>query len=388
MARRFLTIILLMLVCITGGFSGGSKETPLPAPKPAVSSEEDWNAIYEAAKKEGIVRIYSLSSRIFDALKDFNTLYPAIKVEASDIPTDLQIERLKREQAAGVYNADVLMLADETTIKYEILKKGLAINYVPSTLIDGRKTEEVIPDQFQNPALLHSIEAKVIFYNSENFSKPPIDNLWDFTRPEWKGRFQMKDPIQAAENMNFLQMVVKYSSEMEKAYEEEFGSKLILSKGIENAGYEWIDRIIKNKIVLASSDGTVSDAVGAPGQTSAPIGLCVASSKIRDNAKGKKLAIAWDVKPKFGIHKGNYLLIANNAPHPNAAILLIRYLLGDAEGGKGMLPFYVPGQWPSRSDIKSLADRPLSEVVNLSWPIDTDFVYQDGLKVRDFWISR
>jgi iron(III) transport system substrate-binding protein len=110
----------------------------------------------------------------------------------------------------------------------------------------------------------------------------------------------------------------------------------------------------KQDIVLTSSDGNVSDAVGAPGQTFAPIGLCVASSKIRDNAKGKKLAIAWDVEPKFGIHKGNYLLIANNAPHPNAAKLLIRYLLGDAEGGKGMQPFYVPGQWPSRSDVKPL----------------------------------
>jgi hypothetical protein len=37
-------------------------------------------------------------------------------------------------------------------------------------------------------------------------------------------------------------------TEMENAYEKEFGSKLVLSKGIENAGYEWIDRIIKNKI--------------------------------------------------------------------------------------------------------------------------------------------
>jgi hypothetical protein len=58
MIRKFLTLI-LMVVCVTGAFSGGSKETPAPASKPTIAVEEDWNAIYEAAKKEGIVRIYS-----------------------------------------------------------------------------------------------------------------------------------------------------------------------------------------------------------------------------------------------------------------------------------------------------------------------------------------
>ncbi len=387
MLRRILVLIILLALPFAV-FAGGAQEAAAPAQKAAPAAEEDWNAIYEAAKKEGKVVIYSLSSRIFDAVKEFNTLYPGVVVEATDIPTDQQVEKLKREQAAGLYNADVIMLADETSIMYDILKKGLAVNYVPSTLIDGKKTADVIPEEYRSPALLHSVEAKVVFYNTDSYTAPPVDNLWDFTKPEWKGRFQMKDPMQAAENMNFLQMTVKYSDEMAKAYEKEFGTKLVLSKGNENAGYEWIDRIVKNQIVLTSSDGNTSDAAGAPGQKNAPLGLCVASSKIRDNAKGKKLAIAWDVAPKFGIYKGNYLLMANKAPHQNAAKLLIRYMLGDAEGGKGMKPFYVPGQWAARSDVKSLADKPLSEVAKLSWGIDTDYVYYEGLKVRDFWLSR
>ena len=388
MLRKALAFALLLIVPFVV-FAGGSKEAAAPAAAQQVSSsEEDWNAIYEAAKKEGKVVIYSLSSRIFDAVKEFNVLYPGIEVEASDLPTVQQVEKLKREQAAGLFNADVLMLADETTIFYEILKKGLAVNYVPSTLIDGKKTADVIPEAYRSPALLHSVEAKVIFYNTDSYASSPVDNLWDFTRPEWKGRFQMKDPMQAAENMNFLQMAVKYSDDMAKAYEKEFGQKLVLSPGIENAGYEWIDRIIKNQIVLTNSDGNASDAAGAPGQKNAPLGLCVASSKIRDNAKGNKLAIAWDVEPKFGIYKGNYLLMANKAPHPNAAKLLIRYMLGDAEGSKGMKPFYVPGQWAARSDVKPLADRSFEEMTKLSWGIDMDFVYYEGLKVRDFWLAR
>lgn len=383
--------VLAMCLLSFSLFSKGSNERAAAERQKAVTvipSEENWDAVYDAAKKEGKVVIYSLSSRIFDAVKEFASLYPEVTVEAIDIPTNQQIEKLTKEQGAGLYNADVLLLADETTILYELIHKGLANTYVPSVLIDGVKTVDVIPEQYRTPLLLHSIEAKVIFYNSDSYKKAPIDNLWDFTRPEWKGKFQMKDPMQANENMNFLQMVVKNSDAMAAAYEKEFGKKLTLSRGIENAGYEWIEQILKNNVVLTSSDGSVSAAVGAAGQTNAPLGLCIASSKIRDNKKGQKLAIAWDVEPKFGVYKGNYLLLANKAPHPNAAKLLIRYMLGDSRGGKGLKSFYVPGQWVARSDIKSLSDLSLEEVAKRGWGLDTEYIYYQGLEVRDFWLAR
>jgi iron(III) transport system substrate-binding protein len=381
MFKKNQVLFMLLIVSLTLSVAIGSNSQARAA------GGENWSQIYKAAKKEGKVAIYSLSSRIVDAVKEFKTMYPGIQVDATDIGTNEQIEKLQREQAAGLYNADVLMLADETTIKYKILKKGLAKNYVPSTLIDGKSTAAVIPAAYRSPALLHSIEAKVVFYNTGSYAKPPVDNLWDFTRPEWKGKFQMKDPMLASENMNFLQMVVQHAPEMAAAYQKEFGKKLVLSKGNKNAGYEWIDRIVKNGVVLVKSDGEASKAVGEANQKNAPLALCTASSKIRDNSKGLKLGIAWDIAPKFGIYKGNYLLMANRAPHPNAAKLLIRYMLGDASGGKGMAPYHVEGQWPSRRDIKSKTNKSLTEVEKLGWGIDTNYVYKQGLQIRDFWLS-
>jgi len=380
-------LILLILTVPFILFAGGKKEAPAEE-KTAAAVEEDWDAIYAAAKEEGKVVIYALSSRIFDAVEEFKTMYPGIEVEAIDIPTVQQIEKLKRENEAGVYNADVLLLADRTSIEMDILKKGYAKNYVPSTLIDGVKTEDVIPAKYRDEILLHSIEAKVIFYNTDSYSEPPIKNLWDLTEPEWKGRFQMKDPMQSPENMNFLQMAVMHADEMAAAYEKKYGKKIVLSEGIENAGYEWLDRLVKNDIVLTTSDGKTAKAAGTAGAKNAPVGICVASSKIRYNEKGTKLGIAFNVEPKFGIVKGNFLLMTADAPHPNAAKLLIRYMLGDASGSKGMAPFYVPGQWASRSDIVPLLDKSLEDVSSLAWSIDPDFVYYDGLKVRDFWLSR
>lgn len=386
MKKKVFVLSVLIFISYALFASGSQEETAQIVSKVAVT--EDWDEIYEAAKLEGKVVIYSLSSRIFKAVEEFKTMYPGVEVEATDIPTIQQIEKIKREQSAKVYNADVLFLANETVIQYDLLKKNYVVNYVPETLIDGVKTTDVIPAKYLEPMLMHSIEAKVIFYNTEANSASPIDNLWDFTRPEYKGRFQMKDPMAAAENMNLFVMAVKYADDMEKAYEKEFGTKLVLSEGIQNAGYEWMDRIIKNEIVLTTSDGKVSDAVGHDNQTNPPFGLSVASSKIRNNAKGLKLGIAWDVEPKFGTNKGNYLLMANNAPHPNAAKLLIRYMLGNADGGKGMAPFYVPAQWPSRSDVPALVDIDLTELANLSWSPDPEFTYLEGLKVRDFWLAR
>ena len=356
MKRTVLILLILVLPCMI--FAGGSKEEPVKKEAAAAVVEEDWDAIYEAAKGEGKVVIYALSSRIFDAVEEFKTMYPGIEVEAVDIPTVQQIEKLKREQAAGVYNADVLLLADRTSIEKDILKKGLAKNYVPETLVDGVKTADVIPEKYRKDILQHSVEAKVIFYNTECNAQPPVTNLWDFTEPEWKGRFQMKDPMQSPENMNFFQMVVKYSDEMAAAYEKKYGKKIVLSEGIENAGYEWLDRIVKNDIVLTSSDGKVSGAVGQAGQTNAPLGICVASSKIRSNAKGTKLGIAFDVEPKFGIVKSNFLLMTADAPHPNAAKLLIRYMLGDSEGRKrnGLNLSMFPDSGHPEADIKPLTD--------------------------------
>ncbi len=360
----------------------------LPFMYVAEGTAEDWNAIYEAAKGEGEVVIYSLSSRIFDAVESFKEKYPGIEVEASDMLTVDQIEKLTREQAAGVYNVDVLFLADVTTLMKEVLPQGLIENYVPETLLGGQKAEDVIPEHLREPLLAQSLEAKVIFYNFETYAEPPVDTLWDLTRPEWKGRVQMKDPMQSAENMNFLQMVVKHADDMAKVYEQEFGEPIKLSSGIENAGYEWIQRLVNNDLVLTTSDGTASKAVGTPGQKEPPLTLSVASSKLRNNKKkGLKLAVAWDVKPVMGITKRNFLVMANKAPHPNAAKLLIQWMLGDEKGNSGMKPWYVPGGWASRSDVKPAVDTTLEDLKKYTWFLDPEYIYDHGLEVRDFWLG-
>lgn len=352
---------------------------------------EDWVAIYEAAKAEGKVVILSISSRIFHpAIDRFMEVYPGITIEAYDMWDVAQVEKLTREQAAGLYTIDVMFTAGTTTLVKELLPQRLIWNYVPRTLVDGVPAVDVIPEEFREPLLLHSLESKVLFYNSETYpAGPPVKNLWDLTRPEWRGRVQMKDPLTTEENMNLLQMVVKNADIMAEAYEVAFGEPIKLSPGVPNAGYEWIKRLVENGLVITKSDGDVTKAVGTPGQARPPVGFA-SSSKIRDVAKGLKLAIAWDLVPTAGLTKFNYIFIANMAPHPNAAKLLIRWMLGDANGGAGYEPWYVAGQWSPRSDMSlpspELVDLALSDLGALTWFVDPDWVYEHGLEVQDFWL--
>jgi len=351
---------------------------------------EDWDAIYQAALGEGKVVIYSLSSRIFDVVEAFQAAYPGIEVEAYDMTDVEQVEKLTREQGAGIYNVDILFTAGITTLTKELLPQHLIWDYVPTTTYDGVPTADVIPPEFREPLLVHSLEAKVVFYNYESYPDGcPVDTLWDLVRPEWRGRVQMKDPMLTEENMNFLQTVVQHADEMAFAYELEFGEPIQLSPGCSNAGYEFIKRLIENGIVLTSSDGDASKAVGVPGQTNPPVTLSVASSKIRDNArKGYVLAIGWDIQPRVGITKTNFLVVANLAPHPNAAKLLIRFMLGDREGGAGFSPFYVPGQWSPRTDVApALEGVTLDTLAERTWFLDPDWIYENGIEVQDFWLS-
>lgn len=179
--------------------------------------------------------------------------------------------------------------------------------------------------------------------------------------------------------MNFLQMVVKYAKDMAAAYEQEFGEPIQLSPGVQNAGYEWIVRLVNNDLVLTTSHGDAAKAVGKAGQTNPPLALS-ASSKLRYNeTKDTKLAIGLNIQPMTGLTKRNFLAIANQSPHPNAAKLLIRWLLGDSQGGAGMTQWKIQGQWPSRSDVPPLTSPKLEEILEATWFLDPDWIYEYGL---------
>ncbi len=227
----------------------------------------------------------------------------------------------------------------------------------------------------------------MVMYNTEKYKTPPIDSWWDLTRPEWKGKLVTVDPLKSATEFDLFALFVKNSDVMAKLYKEEFGHDIVLH-GTQNAGYEFLKRLIENGIVLFSGGNDVAKAIGARGQANPPIGIN-SFSKLRKAAENNlALGVITNLKPTAGISTKAVIAIAKFAPHPNAAKLMIRWMMGgiNEKNLAGYAPYHVMGDWSPRTDIKQPKGQPPLDKMNL-WPEDIPWLYKNQFKVRDFWIQ-
>ena len=312
---------------------------------PYESAIYDEKQLYEKAKAEKEVSVYSYSSRVHKFGKTFEKQFPGIKVNGFDMDSTEIVTKVLAEQKAGNFAADIIFLKDPSTVHHELLQKGLAFTYVPPDL------KSVLPERFRKPFLVHHVSLDVLIYNTEANKAVPVQSLWDLTKPEWKSRISFPDPVKMPEFIEFLATIVQHGDDMAREYQRVFGKPIELSKGVKNAGYEWILRILKNDAIIAGSTNDVSNAVGQPGQQKPPAGI-TAFSRLRDKEKNPKLVfdVAYDAKPVLGIATEVVIAIVNQAKHPNAAKLMTRWMMGDAQGGQGYKPYFVLGDVPVRTD--------------------------------------
>lgn len=347
-----------------------------------LNKTETVDELYSKAKQEGKVVVYSQSSRIKDVKATFEAKYPGIKVEAFNMSTNDIVEKVIREQTAGIYNADVIFVKDASgAVTTELTTKKLVHKYIPKDLSE----KMVEPYKSNSSGLVPYFSLRAIFYNTDVYKTSPITNWWDLTMPEWKGKVLMNDPIDSADMMDLFLAMIQHSDEMKQAYKEKFGKDIVLD-GTENASYEFIKRFLKNDPVLMKSSDEVVEAVGVSTQGKPPIGIG-ASSKLRDVIE-KKLSIAatYDVLPKISVVGPSYLYVADKAPNVNAAKLMIRYMAGEADGkSDGFKPFNVMGSWSTRTD-NGRTDQPSIDKLKV-WNYDSDYFYKNFVKFREFWLK-
>ena len=90
-------------------------------------------AIEAAAREEGTVTIYSVSSRIAKLVDSFQERY-GIEIVGYDIASDLQLEKLRREHNAGVHTVDVLFNSESSILLNEALPAKLVWNFIPESV--------------------------------------------------------------------------------------------------------------------------------------------------------------------------------------------------------------------------------------------------------------
>jgi iron(III) transport system substrate-binding protein len=374
--------------------SAAPADSPSAAPTEAAAAEaaatgeellsgEDLDALIAAAEAEGQVVVYSFTSRITRIEEAFEAAYPGIDLVGLDISSTEQIARIKAELAAGTAGADVAYLSDAPVVFGELLQTGALEPFVPPQFA------ERVPAEYQQPLLANRLSTKVLMYNeAAHPDSPPIGNLWELTEPEWAGKVVMVDPQVRGDYLDLMTEFVLQGEAFAAAYEELYGRPIELSDGAENAGEQFIRQLFANDLVLVDDTDAVNAAVGPADQSDPPVGFTTYSDRRDNEDEGWALQVANDVVPAPGIIFPAVLGVVQGAQHPAAARLLIHFMMGDdsPEGGPGFAPFYVPGDYATRTDIAPHPDAiPLEEF--RAWRIDPARTLEIRQEVADLILT-
>lgn len=360
--------------------------------------QENWDDIVAAATKEGAVSVYTASGRIAKLVDQFQELYPGITLTVYDLGSVKTIEKTVREQDAGIFTADVITTGNSGQVIHELLANHRIFNYVPAQFKDS------IPEEYREPLLVRVNEAMVFFYNAEaNPDGSPVSNVWELTQDKYRGRVGIKDPMGSGSSLMGLATLVQNPDEMAAAYKRLTGEDIVLGDGVPDAGYEFVRRLLANDVVIFKSGSKLADAAGAPGQDDPMIAMTSMTYISRNDDKGNVNAIMADLDPAARMVYPNYIGIGANAPHPNAAKVLIAYLMGGTELSldtklekpylegesfallQGLAPYHDAGSVSPRNDV------PLPEGGEIwdemvGWDVSADFMWQQGPRLRDFWL--
>ncbi len=289
-------------------------------------AEDDWNKLVEAAKKEGRVVLYSAFVGLAahkDLKKDFETTY-GITVEILEARASEVRERIRIEQAAGRFAADVSENG-RTTTTLQMEQDHVFEPYGP------------LPSQSHLKAAFHADDIRLpvfaiiygILANTRLVKPEEEPKSWlDLADPKWKGKI-LSDDFRALGGGGVLFFVLQ-----------------------DHFGREFQDRLARQELKF-SREIPANERRVARGEF--PLYLPVSATSVPE-LKGLPVKF---LTPKEGLpYVGYDLALLRNAPHPNAARLLMEYYLGR----KMQQGFANLGLLPVTSDTLSEIDQAMAEL--------------------------
>jgi len=333
----------------------------------ALAQDFDLDALVAAAKQEAPINIYDSTGKIVEMADAFSTKY-GVKATGIKVSANSQLEMIIREAQANNVQGDVLMLTDAPASVAQLLPQQFVYSWLPPDMADK------VPERFHDPLAI-TTNASVWAYNTEVYDKCPVTNMWELTKPEWKGHVAFYDPLLKGTYPDwFNQMATHFDSEMRDAYKAAFGNDLETDEASATAA--WVKAFAANGPLISDGDDPIAEAIGAPGQKQPFFGL-LSSAKFRDNAdKGYKLGLCTDMQPWIGSTYVKAELIATGTKSPNAARLFVYYSLTD----EGMKALVADSNIPTNKDIALPKDNPSG----LFEHVDQLLAYDLSTSVDDF----
>jgi iron(III) transport system substrate-binding protein len=283
-------------------------------------AEDDWSKVVEAAKKEGHVVLYSAFVGLAthqQLKKEFEATY-GITVDILEARASEVRERIRIEQTAGRFSADVSENG-RTTTTLQIAQDHVFDPYGPLPS-RGHLRPEFHGGEIRLPifAIVYGILVNTRLVKPEDEPKSWLD----LADPRWKGKI-LSDDFRALGGGGVLFYVL----------EEHFGR-------------DFMEKLAKQDIKF-SREIPANERRIARGEL--PIYIPDSLTSIPE-LKGLPVKL---VAPKEGLpYIGYDLALLKNAPHPNAARLLMEYYLGQ----KMQQSFANLGLLPATTDQLSEVD--------------------------------
>jgi iron(III) transport system substrate-binding protein len=338
---------------------------------------QDWAAIEAAAKEEGELLVYANSSKVEKAAEAFMALYPEITVQAFDLGGDDVLLKTVEEQKAEAFTGDVWFSSGGANLVGEVMPNEYVWRFLPDNMVD------LIPEEYTYPLVMSRLGTSIFAYNSELNDTCPISNIWELTEPEWQGKFFIEDPLNDASTLSKLLTIVAHVDEMNAAYVSYYGSEPVLDADTPTVGWLWLKRFAANGPTPEPGGDEVDSAFATPGMTESFLAL--GSYSNYPDVQDGNLAFepCFGLDPIVGIQSQSYVGIINQAPHPNAAKLWVRFILSE----EGRDPWSKFGTYFTDSTyVVPEGMKTLEEMQGMSWLIDEQFAYDNLVAGRDFYL--
>ncbi len=338
---------------------------------------QDWAAIEAAAKEEGMVLVYANSSKVEKAAAAFMEMYPEITVQAFDLGGDDVLLKTTEEQKAGAFTGDIWLSSGGANLVGEVMPAEYVWRFVPDS------AKDLIPEEYTYPLVMTRLGTSVFAYNSELNETCPVTNIWEFTNPEWQGKFFIEDPLNDASTLSKLLTIVAHETEMHDAYVALYGEEPVLDEDTPTVGWLWLKRFAANGPTPEPGGDEVDSAFATPGMTDSYMALGSYSNYPAVLDGELFFEPCYGITPVLGIQSQSYVGIINQAPHPNAAKLWVKFILSE----EGRDPWAKWGTYFTDSTYEVEEGMlTLEEMMAVSWMIDEQFAYDNLVQGRDFYL--
>lgn len=297
--------------------------TTAPAAKaaaPAVAgaiSDADWNVIVEAAKKEGTVAVATYAGTAHRKILDvFEAAYPGIKVEHQQFQSSSRdyVPRLLQEQKAGLYTWDVAFMPVQEMIRQVRPVGGIEAlrpQIVRAEALDDRgwldSYESGYPDNEKKWGYAQTKQRyKSVWINTDLVKEGEVTKFTDLLDSKWRGKIIGGDP--RTKGSGFLSAT---------AIRAKLGDEAMIQL---YKGQETTVSVDARQLTEFLVRGRFAIGVGA---VDVPILKDFQAQGLGNNLKNVAM-----IETDF-VNAGNKTVwFIKNAPHPNAAKVMLNWALG------------------------------------------------------------